>query len=104
MGLDPEYVLDKMKWYEATQFLKYKYLKSKEGWQQTRWYGNLYINAHSKRKFTLEETIEFPWEKEERPKLTKEQVEAERKLAEAEAQRVAEMLKNAKLSPVTQHK
>lgn len=93
-----------MKWYEAIQYLKYKYLKSKEDWQQTRWYGNLYINAHSKRKFTLEETIEFPWEKEEKPKLTKEQVEAERKIAEAEAQRVTEMLKNAKLSPVTQHK
>lgn len=92
-----------MKWYEAIEYLKYGYLSDKEGWEQTRWYGNLFINANSKRKFSLEETIEFPWEKEH-VKITKEQIEAERKAAEAEAQHIMELLKNGKTIPVTRLK
>lgn len=84
-----------MKWYEAIAFMQYKYLKAKDSWEQTRWYGNLFINANSKRKFTLDETIAFPWEKEQ-VKITKEQVEAERAAAVKEANRILSIINKQK--------
>lgn len=101
--MSPEYVLDKMKWYEAIQYLKYRYLRSREDWEQTRWYGNLYINAHSKRKYDLQETISFPWEKQAE-KLTKEQVKAQKDAAMAELAYVKDLLKNGKTTTVARLK
>lgn len=89
-----------MKWYEATQYLRYGYLRNKDSWEQARWQGNLFINANSKRKFSLDETIAFPWEKETVRK-TREQVEAERREAEREAQRIQAII-NAGSTAVAQ--
>lgn len=65
MGFDIDYVLDRMYMFEARSYLKFNYLRDKEGWEQTRWMGNLYANSLSKNKIEIKDTIRFTWDDED---------------------------------------
>lgn len=93
-GLPIDYVMDTMRMYEAIQLLKYKHLRKKDDWEMSRWHNTLYINAHSKRRFKVEEVLQFPWEKEDKQIESKsaEEIEIERKAAIEESQRIASMI------------
>lgn len=99
MGLPPEYVLDNMQMYEIGGFLDYRHLRHKEEWEQTRWFGTLYANYHSKSRVYPERLIKFPWdsEHEEKSELTKKQRE-DMKGAKGEWET---MLKEGETSAVT---
>ena len=103
LKLPPDYVLDKMQWYEAYAYYEYGYLTDKNTWEQTRWLGNLYINAHSKSRVDLEDTIKFPWDTEKKA-MTQEDVEAERQAAQKEVEHVRNLLKKGKLTTVARLK
>lgn len=100
MGLPPEYVLDKMQMYEVGALLDYKYLKNKDTWEQTRWIGCLYANHHRKSRLSLENLVQFPWEKDkfdgERPVMTKKAAKALAKV------KLSDFMENATVTSVTQ--
>lgn len=102
MGLPPEYVLDKMQLYEASAMLEYRHLKSKDNWEQTRWFGTLYANYHSKHRISADELISFPWEKENGlPHVGKSLTREEKEEMNKYADNMQEALKTAKTSSVT---
>lgn len=76
----PDYVLDKMEWYEITAVMKYHYYAYKDNWEQARLVAYMVAQVNSKRTLTMTEILEFPWEKEEdkimtKTSITKEEIE-----------------------------
>lgn len=64
LGLDAEYVLDRMEGYETNALTKYNYYKHKDFYDMTRMIAFYLVNAFSKKKYKQKEIIEFPWEQE----------------------------------------
>lgn len=95
LHLPPDYVMDRMGWYEIRAYLKYMHYNHKDDWEQTRWLGNLFINANSKRRYDLDETIPFYWENmdDDGKKKSNEPTEVEMKNAFHNAQKMGEILK-----------
>lgn len=84
----PEYVLDKMEWYEINAALQYQYYSYKENWEQARLIAYMIAQVNSKKHLKLEEIIKFPWDNEKEmsiadTKITKEDIERLNKKAEA---------------------
>lgn len=79
MKYPPEYVLDRMEWYEINAAMKYQYYSIKEGWEQARLIAYMVAQVNSKRTLKMEEILQFPWEKEDADKsstsITKEEIE-----------------------------
>lgn len=79
MKYPPEYVLDRMEWYEINAAMKYQYYSIKEGWEQARLIAYMVAQVNSKRTLKMEEILQFPWEKKdaENPNtsITKEEIE-----------------------------
>lgn len=92
LGYDPEYVLDKMKLYEANVALKYSYLKHKDAWEQARLVAYMEAATHSTKSMKMSDLMEFSWEKDERPE-TKPLTEADRRRLRAKARRYEEEMK-----------
>lgn len=79
MGLSPEYVLDKMEWYEISSLMKYQYYSIKDNWEQARLIAFMIAQTNSKRKLKLQDILPFMWEEEgemedEKP-ITKTEIE-----------------------------
>lgn len=75
----PDYVLDKMEWYEVTAIMKYQYYTYKDGWEQARLVAYMVAQVNSKKTLTMSDILQFPWEKEEdtvKPKtsISKEEI------------------------------
>lgn len=64
LGLDAEYVLDRMEGYETNALTKYYYYKHKDEYEIGRMISFYIANAFSKKKIKAKELIEFPWEQE----------------------------------------
>lgn len=79
MKYPPEYVLDRMEWYEINAAMKYQYYSIKEGWEQARLIAYMVAQVNSKRTLKMEEILQFPWEREDADKsstsITKEEIE-----------------------------
>lgn len=64
LHLPPEYVLDKMEFFEIRAIMKHKYYAHKDTWEQSRLIAYLIAQVNSKNKLKLSDIIEFPWDKE----------------------------------------
>lgn len=85
MGLNPEYVLDKIEVYEISALMKYSYYKNKEDWEQARLISYLIAQTNSTKKLKLEDIIKFSWEGEkstDNMKISQEEIEALQRQAE----------------------
>lgn len=65
MGLAPDYVLDKIEWYEISALMKYQYYCMKDNWEQARLIAFMIAQTNSKHKLKLQDIIPFTWEEDE---------------------------------------
>ena len=85
LNYSPEYVLDKMEWYEAQVALKYGYYASKDTQKANRLVAYIIAQVNSKKRLKIEDIIKFPWENEDIEKVqptSKADLERLRKKAE----------------------
>lgn len=79
MGLNPEYVLDKMEWYEISALMKYQYYSIKDNWEQARLIAYMIAQVNSKHRLKMQDIVPFSWEEEyeehEEEVMTKEKME-----------------------------
>lgn len=88
-GLDPEYVLDKMRMYEAEILIDGIWKKKRQEWEQARLIAWVTLRCNTKSKVGLSEFLPFEWDKEksEAPVVTEEdrmRLRARAKALEAE--------------------
>lgn len=79
MGLPPEYVLDKIEWYEINALMQYQYYSLKDNWEQARLIAFMIAQTNSKRKLKLQDIVPFTWEEDEENEdnkpITKSEIE-----------------------------
>lgn len=79
MGLSPDYVLDKIEWYEINALMKYQYYAIKDNWEQARLIAFLIAQTNSKKKLKLQDIVPFAWdedeENEDNKPITKSEIE-----------------------------
>jgi len=80
MHYPPDYVLDKMEWYEVNAIMKYQYYTYKDGWEQARLIAYMVAQVNSKRTLKMDDILPLPWEKDEAEpehitSITKEEIE-----------------------------
>ena len=79
-GVQPDYVLDKMKFYEIEALIENLWMKNKESWEQTRVQAYITAQTQSTKKIDMNDIMSFPWEKkEEKVEDTPEDIEMMRK-------------------------
>ena len=86
MHYPPDYVLDRMEWYEINAALKYQHYTFKEDWEQARLIAYVMAQVNSKKRLKIEDIIKFPWDKEtnsDNTIITKKDIERLNKMAEA---------------------
>ena len=64
LHLSPEYVMDRMEFYEIRALMKYQYYAHKDNWEQARLISYLIAQVNSKKQLKLSDIIEFEWDKE----------------------------------------
>lgn len=86
MHFPPDYVLDRMEWYEINAALQYQHYTFKEDWEQARLIAYVMAQVNSKKRLKIEDIIKFPWDKEtnsDNTIITKKDIERLNKMAEA---------------------
>lgn len=85
MHYPPEYVLDKMEWYEIDAALEYQYYSYRESWEQARLVAYMLAQVNSpKKRLKLEDIIKFPWDnKEEVQPISEEEIKRLQKKAQS---------------------
>ena len=81
----PDYVLDRMEWYEIESVINYQHYANKENWEQARLIAYIIAQVNSKKRLKIEDIIKFPWDsefKEENQTISKEDIERLNKLAQ----------------------
>lgn len=79
-GVQPDYVLDRMKFYEIEALIENLWMKNKESWEQTRVQAYITAQTQSTKKIDMNDMMSFPWEKkEEKVEDTPEDIEMMRK-------------------------
>ena len=79
-GVQPDYVLDRMNFYEIEALLDNLWMKNKESWEQTRVQAYITAQTQSTKKLDPKELMSFPWEKKvEKVEDTPEDIEMMRK-------------------------
>ena len=63
MGINPEYVLDRMEMYEVNALIKNQYRRHKDDWEQARLIAYIIAQCNSKKRMKLTDIVQFPWEK-----------------------------------------
>lgn len=88
-GIAPDYVLDRMTFYEVSTLLENLWMKEKESWEQTRTVAFVTAQSQSTKKLDMKSMMTFPWEKdfeneeiseEERAEILREMKEMEQKM------------------------
>ena len=75
-GVQPDYVLDRMNFYEIEALLENLWMKNKESWEQTRVQAYITAQTQSKKKIDMNDMMSFPWEKKvEKVEDTPEDIE-----------------------------
>lgn len=87
-GIAPDYVLDRMEFYEIETLLENKWRKDKESWEQARLQAYFTAQCQSTKEIDPKKIIPFPWDRvkvvepedtpEEREAVRKEMLEMER--------------------------
>lgn len=79
-GVQPDYVLDRMNFYEIEALLDNLWMKNKESWEQTRVQAYITAQTQSTKKIDMNDMMSFPWEKKvEKVEDTPEDIEMMRK-------------------------
>ena len=79
-GVQPDYVLDRMNFYEIEALLDNLWMKNKESWEQTRVRAYITAQTQSTKKIDMNDMMSFPWEKKvEKVEDTPEDIEMMRK-------------------------
>ena len=79
-GVQPDYVLDRMNFYELEALLDNLWMKNKEAWEQTRVQAYITAQTQSTKKIDMNDMMSFPWEKKvEKVEDTPEDIEMMRK-------------------------
>ena len=79
-GVQPDYVLDRMKFYEIEALIENLWMKNKESWEQTRVQAYITAQTQSTKKIDMNDMMSFPWEKKvEKVEDTPEDIEMMRK-------------------------
>ena len=79
-GVQPDYVLDRMKFYEIEALIENLWMKNKESWEQTRVQAYITAQTQSTKKIDMNDMMSFPWEKKvEKVEDTLEDIEMMRK-------------------------
>lgn len=79
-GVQPDYVLDRMKFYEIEALIENLWMKNKETWEQTRVQAYITAQTQSTKKIDMNDMMSFPWEKKvEKVEDTPEDIEMMRK-------------------------
>lgn len=79
-GVQPDYVLDRMKFYEIEALIENLWMKNKESWEQTRVQAYITAQTQSTKKIDMNDIMSFPWEKKvEKVEDTPEDIEMMRK-------------------------
>lgn len=79
-GVQPDYVLDKMKFYEIEALIENLWMKNKESWEQTRVQAYITAQTQSTKKIDMNDMMSFPWEKKvEKVEDTPEEIDMMRK-------------------------
>ena len=79
-GVQPDYVLDRMKFYEIEALIENLWMKNKESWEQTRVQAYISAQCQSTKKIDPQEMMSFPWEKKvEKVEDTPEEIDMMRK-------------------------
>lgn len=79
-GVQPDYVLDRMNFYEIEALLENLWMKNKESWEQTRVQAYITAQTQSTKKIDMNNMMSFPWEKKvEKVEDTPEDIEMMRK-------------------------
>ena len=81
----PDYVLDRMEWYEIEAVIKYQHYANIDDWEQTRLIAYVIAQTNSKKRLKLEDIIKFPWDsqyKTESQTISKTDIERLNKLAQ----------------------
>ena len=63
-GLSPDYVLDRMEFYERDYLLDNIWMKSKDNWEQARMVGFITAQTQSTKKLDMHSIMPFPWDEE----------------------------------------
>lgn len=75
-GVQPDYVLDRMKSYEIDCLIENLWMKNKEAWEQTRVQAYITAQTQSTKKLDMNDMMSFPWEKKvEKVEDTPEDIE-----------------------------
>lgn len=79
-GVQPDYVLDRMNFYEIETLIENLWMKNKESWEQTRIQAYITAQTQSTKKIDMNDMMSFPWEKKvENVEDTPEDIEMMRK-------------------------
>lgn len=79
-GVQPDYVLDRMKFYEIEALIENLWMKNKESWEQTRVQAYITAQTQSTKKIDMNDMMSFPWEKKvEKVEDTPEEIDMMRK-------------------------
>ena len=75
-GVQPDYVLDRINFYEIEALLENLWMKNKESWEQTRIQAYITAQTQSTKKIDMNDMMSFPWEKKvEKVEDTPEDIE-----------------------------
>ncbi|MDR1582065.1 MAG: hypothetical protein LBS55_02210 [Prevotellaceae bacterium] len=61
-GLQPDYVMDRMPFYEINIAIDGLYLKNRQSWEQTRMICYVIAQTNSKKRIKLTDIMKFWWE------------------------------------------
>ena len=61
-GIQPDYFLDKMQWYEVDSCLNGLEGKNKNGWEQTRFLSYITAQVNSSKKLKPTDIMQFTWD------------------------------------------
>lgn len=61
-GIDPDYFLDKMQWYEVEACLNGLENKDKTSWEQTRFLSYMIAQVNSSKKLKPTDILSFKWD------------------------------------------
>lgn len=75
LGLSPEYVLDKMEFYEITALLKKSYMKDRQMWEATRILAFIIAQCNSSKKLNMKQIMKFDWDDENVKEISQKEID-----------------------------
>ena len=76
-GIAPDYVLDRMEWYEMEALIENLWMKNRETWEQTRTISFVTAQCQSTKKLDPKEMMPFTWDKNEEKHVDTEEEKKE---------------------------